>query len=120
MVEAIRAHQRRRLLLRVLALACCVGLLGYVGEGIGPVITIPGHVVARGSSRELGLLARLGSSVSRKSSSVRIETERGTFSWDAPVPKEVWVDAVVGRFSGMLHVRRVRPREVMGLSRRGR
>ncbi|HET7542087.1 MAG TPA: hypothetical protein VFK05_19605 [Polyangiaceae bacterium] len=111
MVEAIRAHQRRRLLLRAFVAACCLGLLAYVAEGSGPLITIPGRVVADDSGTERELHGHLGDSLRLASRSVRIRTERGTFSWHGSVPSDVWVDGVVGRISGTLHVRHVRPRE---------
>lgn len=111
MVEAIHAHRRQRVILRVLFGACCVGVLGYLLDGSGNVVTIPGRVVSAESSKDRSVARRIGSTVVRFPGSVRIETERETFSWTDAPSQDVWVDARVGRFSGVLHVQQVRARE---------
>ena len=111
MVEAIHAHRRQRVVVRVLFGACCIGVLGYLLDGTGKVITIPGRVVSSEPGKERVLPRRFGSTVVQFPGSVRIETERETFSWNDAPSEDVWVDAIIGRFSGVLHVQQVRARE---------
>ena len=112
MMEVIRAHRRRRALVRALLAAGCIVLFGYLIDRSGPEITVPGKVVAYEPGKERSSYGRLGNAAERPSGTVRIETEHGTFSWNGASPApDVWVDGVVGRLSGFLHVRRVRPRD---------
>jgi len=112
MMEVIRAHRRRRALFRALLGTCCAVLLGYLIDRSGPEITVPGKVVAYEPGKERPSSRRLANHADQPSGAVRIETEHGTFSWTGSSSSaDVWVDGVVGRVSGFLHVHRVRPRE---------